>query len=283
MALIIGQHARVASGTYAEVIETAFQLVSDNLPEAIPCVALFIAGPRNTRINITPEIAESFAQLLARRASSHPAQIVFHASYMDLPWSAMSIRDDVFARIDRMVALCEVCNADLVIHSGSRIFDRRDRAAAIARIGKSLGRTKVRIFLETMQHDDRYADQRELNAIFDDAHKGIGLCIDTAHIWAAGADISTRAKCAEWLSAIRDDIPVAMHLNDSKEVIGSRVDAHTTLGSGEIWGLEDGYVAALHWARDRCAPVILERNDNPTVEVVHDLGVIRAAQIELAQ
>lgn len=289
--LIIGYHARKTSSpkkTTCEVLSDAFKLVSDNMHDAIPCAALFISGPRNTHLNITKEEAREIARVLeaSRRA------IVFHASYMDLPWSAATLEDDVFARVDSMLGICALAGADIVIHSSTHIFEpNRSRpilqrlSAAIEKAHNKYKDARIpRIFIETMSYDERFGSPKALNAIFDDQTIlwrarddkmcRIGLCIDTAHIWAAGADISTRLSCGTWFESIRADIPVAMHLNDSLEALGTRNDVHTTLGNGEIWSIEDGYVAALAWARRRRAPVILERNDTPELEAVTDLHLI---------
>lgn len=66
----------------------------------------------------------------------------------------------------------------------------------------------------------------------------VGLCLDTAHLWGAGRDISDPAG----LDALLDEIDariglerlVMMHLNDSKSTLGSRLDRHEHLGAGAI-------------------------------------------------
>ena len=68
-----------------------------------------------------------------------------------------------------------------------------------------------------------------------------GVCIDTCHTFAAGYDLRTAAACE---TTFRDFDRIvgfrflrAMHLNDSKKGLASRVDRHECLGQGEI-GLE---------------------------------------------
>lgn len=69
----------------------------------------------------------------------------------------------------------------------------------------------------------------------------LGICLDTAHFFAAGYDIRKRKG---WDGAIQEadqlfgiDQILAFHLNDSKTPLGSRVDRHAGIGQGEI-GLE---------------------------------------------
>jgi endonuclease IV len=57
--------------------------------------------------------------------------------------------------------------------------------------------------------------------------KYLGICVDTAHIWASGYELSDAYKAITVANA-RNDV-VAIHLNNSKVAKGSRVDRHTTL------------------------------------------------------
>ncbi|MBI4663570.1 MAG: deoxyribonuclease IV [Verrucomicrobia bacterium] len=66
----------------------------------------------------------------------------------------------------------------------------------------------------------------------------LGVCLDTAHFFAAGYDLRTPQG---WDAAIREvDTLIglkqilAFHLNDSKTGLGSRVDRHEHIGRGKI-------------------------------------------------
>ena len=66
----------------------------------------------------------------------------------------------------------------------------------------------------------------------------VGVCIDTAHAFAAGYDISTEAGFTETFKQFGEivgfDKLFAMHLNDSKKELGTKVDRHENLGDGYI-------------------------------------------------
>ena len=66
----------------------------------------------------------------------------------------------------------------------------------------------------------------------------VGVCIDTAHTFAAGYDISTEDGFTETFEMFDNivgfDKLFAMHVNDSKKELGSRVDRHESLGDGFI-------------------------------------------------
>ncbi|MBI2092346.1 MAG: deoxyribonuclease IV, partial [Deltaproteobacteria bacterium] len=73
------------------------------------------------------------------------------------------------------------------------------------------------------------------------ALKRVGICVDTAHVFAAGYDITSRAKYnlmwKEFDGFVGFEFLRAVHLNDSAKTLGSRVDRHEHIGKGEI-GLE---------------------------------------------
>ncbi|MCK8043634.1 deoxyribonuclease IV [Shewanella sp. 1CM18E] len=66
----------------------------------------------------------------------------------------------------------------------------------------------------------------------------VGVCIDTCHLFAAGYDIRTNDTCNQTLDlfdkVVGNQYLKAMHLNDSKTPLNSRVDRHQSLGQGEI-------------------------------------------------
>jgi len=64
----------------------------------------------------------------------------------------------------------------------------------------------------------------------------VGVCIDTAHIFAAGYDIARDydAVIARFDETLGLEQLGAMHLNDSKAPLGSRRDRHELIGEGAI-------------------------------------------------
>jgi deoxyribonuclease-4 len=83
----------------------------------------------------------------------------------------------------------------------------------------------------------------EIATIINGAHhkKQIGVCLDTCHAFAAGYDFTTPAAYKKFWEhfdkTIGMDYLKAIHLNDSKKNLGSRVDRHENIGKGQI-GLE---------------------------------------------
>lgn len=83
----------------------------------------------------------------------------------------------------------------------------------------------------------RFEHLAEIIEQVDDKER-IGVCIDTAHAFAAGYDISTEDGFRETFEQFEEivgyDKLLAMHLNDSKKELGTKVDRHESLGDGHI-------------------------------------------------
>jgi len=66
----------------------------------------------------------------------------------------------------------------------------------------------------------------------------LAICLDTAHLLEAGYDVRTPkgwdAAISEVDSLIGLEQVVALHLNDSRTALGSRVDRHAGIGRGQI-------------------------------------------------
>ena len=98
----------------------------------------------------------------------------------------------------------------------------------------------------------------EILAALDDLP--VGVCLDTAHTFASGYDISTARGLRSTLRAIDRsfgfDKVKLVHCNDSKVPLQSRVDRHQHIGLGYIG--EDGFRRLTHNLKFRNVPFVLE-------------------------
>ena len=105
----------------------------------------------------------------------------------------------------------------------------------------------------------KFEHLRDIIDLIDDKER-IGVCIDTAHIFAAGYDIRTREAYEKTMQQFDEVIGFkylkGMHINDSKAKFASRVDRHHSLGLGEI-GL-DAFKFIMNDKRIDNIPLILE-------------------------
>jgi deoxyribonuclease-4 len=101
-----------------------------------------------------------------------------------------------------------------------------------------------------------------------DALKGdsrLCVCLDTCHIFAAGYDISTNegfsSVFAEFERLIGFERLKAVHCNDSKKALGSRVDRHDHIGEGLIGPIP--FQMLVNDDRFEKIPILLETPDAP--------------------
>ena len=108
--------------------------------------------------------------------------------------------------------------------------------------GLKLGELRVLLENTAGQGSSVGSKFEELRAIIDACPElSLGVCVDTAHLFASGWDIRTPEGLDGTLMALDraiglERIPV-IHCNDSKTPLGSRVDRHEHIGKGRI-GLE---------------------------------------------
>jgi deoxyribonuclease-4 len=92
----------------------------------------------------------------------------------------------------------------------------------------------------------------------------IGVCLDTCHLFASGYDLRTPEAFETTLAEFDHTVGVkylrGMHLNDAKQVLGSRVDRHECIGRGMI-GMEAFRHIMRHPVLEEI-PMILETPDS---------------------
>jgi len=82
----------------------------------------------------------------------------------------------------------------------------------------------------------RFEELRDLrNALPDESRTRVGFCLDTAHLHAAGYDLSrVESVWEEFDRVIGFHLLKCLHVNDSRAAAGSRVDRHEWIGEGRI-------------------------------------------------
>jgi len=123
---------------------------------------------------------------------------------------------------------------------------------------------KIKVLLETTAGQGTSLGYRfeQLKQIIDLVEENVrlGVCLDTCHIYAAGYDIRTVDSYEAVINEFDHIIGLpelrAIHLNDSKKPLGSRLDRHEQIGRGEL-GIEP-FRLIMNDARFQNIPKILE-------------------------
>ncbi|MHB0912130.1 MAG: deoxyribonuclease IV [Armatimonadota bacterium] len=199
-------------------------------------VQVFASNPSAWRSPpIPPEVAAEFSTG-AREYDLRP--VVVHTPYL---LNLSSPDDEVYAKSVTALAdgvlRAKALGADFVVthigsHKGSGFDPERVRAAVWGLPGTML-------LLENSAGGGNSvgADFAELAAILEGLEE-VGVCIDTAHAWGAGYDVSTpegvEATLSEFDSLVGLSRLKLLHLNDTGVERGSRRDRHANIGTGRI-------------------------------------------------
>ena len=198
----------------------------------------------------TREITSEEAGLFRRNMKKAGIKKAFsHAKY--LVNLASPDRDILKKSIDAMIAEINAANSlglsFSVMHPGSG--KGKSPANTVKTIARSIDSVfsaaapgSARLLLETTAGAGNQAGAsfEELAGIISASkhQEKLGVCLDTAHIFAAGYDIrdekSYKATMKAFVKAIGFKKLMAMHLNDSKGPLGSKIDRHAHIGEGQI-------------------------------------------------
>ncbi|NLL21946.1 MAG: deoxyribonuclease IV [Firmicutes bacterium] len=106
----------------------------------------------------------------------------------------------------------------------------------------------------------------------------LGVCLDTAHAWAAGYDLSTGEGLKKAMDELIEHIGLecvkVIHANDSGTLRGSHRDRHAHLGEGYIG--DEGFKELFRYPWSEELPVILE-----TPEIGSKWDVVNLSKLRL--
>jgi deoxyribonuclease-4 len=182
-------------------------------------------------------------RLKFQQTVSHDSYLINLASADDVLWNK-SI--DLFVEELTRCGLLGI--PYLVTHPGAHLGSGED--VGLKRVAKAMDRIHARVPNGVVTCLEITAGQgtslgyklEHLATIIEKtkASDRLGVCLDTAHLFAAGYDFRRRkyAKFRKLLdTTIGIDRVKVLHLNDSKKELGSRVDRHDHIGLGKI-GIE---------------------------------------------
>ena len=236
--LHIGCHLS-CSGGYLAMGRQALSLGADTFQ-------FFTRNPRGG--SVKPFDAEDAAALVALMREHDFAPVVAHAPYtLNACAADAHIRD--FARRtmrEDLERLEHLPGAMLNFHPGSHV--RQGAEVGVRLIAQLLDEVltddiHTPVLLETMAGKGSEVGRsfEELRAVMDAAKCGdrLGVCLDTCHVWDGGYDVvgALDDVLAAFDRVIGLDRLKAVHVNDSKNPMGSRKDRHERIGEGTI-GLE---------------------------------------------
>lgn len=236
----IGPHVS-ASGGVEQAVVNAHEL-------GATAFALFTRNQRQWKAKpLSDTSVETFKQLLFAYGYA-PEHVLPHAGYLinlGNPDAEMRQKSaDAF--LDEMQRCMQLGLPMLNFHPGSHLnkisIDNCLKLIA-EEINIALSKTEgvVAVLENTAGQGtnlgNRFEELATIIELIDDKSR-VGVCIDTAHTLSAGYEIRTKEGYEEmWHqfdTIIGKEYLRAIHLNDSKKELGSRVDRHESIGLGTM-------------------------------------------------
>ncbi len=256
---------------------------------SIDCTAMQIFVKNNMQWFARPLSRAEIRAFLDHARRGELLSVFGHANYLinlaatNLQFHANSIR----ALAEELVRADQLELPFLVLHPGAHLGAGEQAGLekivnSIDEVFRKIPNVKTKIALEITAGQGSCIGHRfeHLAHIIENVREPerLRVCLDTAHLFAAGYDISSesgvRKILREFDRVIGRDRLVAIHVNDSKTPCGSRVDRHEHIGKGRI-GL-DVFRFIMRSPRFRKIPKVLETpKSKDLAEDVINLNTLR--------
>jgi deoxyribonuclease-4 len=255
-ALRVGAHTSIAGG-----VQNA---VEEQLEYGGNCGQIFSSSPQ---VWAGPSIDDADAAAFRELAEEHRVSPwVIHTSYLvnlctpkeglrEKSLSSMQEEVDTAARLD-----IEYVNVHLGAHTGAGVDGGLENAVSV------LDDVEVPDDVTVLVESDAGSGTKlggqfwHLGQVCDESRHDLEVCVDTAHAWAAGYDLSTPEGVAETVEEFDSEVGLdrlaCIHLNDSKHGRGTNKDEHAHVGLGEIG--EAGMRAVVNHPDLQDVPFVLE-------------------------
>ena len=203
----------------------------------------FTRNPRGSKAKAIDE--KDIKGLLEIVEENQFAPLLGHAPYtLNAASADQRTRDFAFeVLLDDLVRMEHLPNNYYNFHPGSHVGQGMEKGIDL--IAQALNfiltpnQTTI-VLLETMAGKGSEVGGRfeELRQIIDKVKldRKVGICLDTCHVYDAGYDIVSNLDGVldEFERIIGLDKLYAVHLNDSKNSMGSRKDRHEKIGEGNL-------------------------------------------------
>ncbi|MFC3478301.1 deoxyribonuclease IV [Halobacterium litoreum] len=254
----VGAHVSIAGG-----VDNA---VENELDVGGNCGQIFTHSPQVWQ---DPNIGDDEAELFRDgTAAELDGPWVIHSSYLvnlctpkddlrEKSVDSMQKEVDAAAKLD-----IPYVNVHLGAHTGAGVEQGLDNAvSALDELDVPEGVT-VLVESDAGSGTKLGGDFEHLGYVIAESEQDLDICLDTAHAFAAGYDLSTPAGVAETFEELDDVVGAehlaCVHLNDSKHECGTNKDEHAHIGEGLIG--EDGMRAFVNHDAivENDVPLVLE-------------------------
>ncbi len=253
----VGAHVSVAGGV-EKAVERQTEIGGS-------CGQIFAGSPRTWSVaEYEDEEAEEFREA---REDSGQGPYVVHSTYLV---NLATPKDDLWEKskncIQKELDAAGALGVEYVVfHPGAHTGSGRD--SGVDRIVEAVHELDIPddvtlLFENTAGKGTTLGKEFEELARMNDetADEDTAVCIDTCHAHAAGYDLSDDGEFEEMVEELDSTVGVedvqVLHLNDSKDPLGSEKDNHQHIGEGEIG--DEGFANVVNHPELSEKPMVLE-------------------------
>ena len=234
MSLKVGAHVSIAGG-----VDNA---VGNQVEVGGNCGQIFTHSPQVWQDpNIGDEEAERFREGTERDMEG---PWVIHTSYLvNLCTPKEGLREKSLDSMQKEVDAADklgipYVNVHLGAHTGAGVEGGLDNAASVIDDLDVPDGVTILIESDAGAGTKLGGEFEHLTGIIDRTATDIDVCVDTAHAFAAGYDLSTPEAVDRTIGEFDDVVGLEhleyVHLNDSKHECGTNKDEHAHIGEGHI-------------------------------------------------
>ena len=252
----VGAHESIAGGVT--------NAVDRQVEDGGNCGQIFTHSPQVWQ---DPDIGDDDAAAFRERSAEHDVgPWVIHSSYLvNLCTPKEDLReksiDSMQREVDAAAALdIPYVNVHLGAHTGAGVEQGLDNAVS------ALDELDVHDDVTVLVESDAGSgtklgdDFAHLGYVLEESSQDLDVCLDTAHAFAAGYDLSTPSGVDETFEELDTEVGLEnlayVHLNDSKHACGTNKDEHAHIGEGEIG--EAGMRAFVNHSAVEDVPLVVE-------------------------
>lgn len=236
----LGAHLSIAGG-YEKAVESITKIGGN-------CLQIFSSSPRtwaDAKIN-----GDQIKIFLTEKKKKNIDPVYFHACYLvNLADSAEVGEKSVHSLIYELNFASKMNVKGSIVHTGSfkkmtgneYITDFDNYTGLINNINNVLSETPSNTLLILENAGNRKIGMKidHLAAIISDVNDSrIKVCLDTCHLHASGYDLRSNSHFEEFLDEFDQKIGLekleVVHMNDSRDAIGTLRDRHENIGEGYV-------------------------------------------------
>lgn len=276
--LHVGAHRSIQNGILNVIKNTVDELGGN-------AIQIFNGSNRSAKLSAKTKLTDAEKSDIKNYVANNNIYLVIHSIYLlNLCHKGSTIKFMLDNLVKDVETADEIGAHAVVLHTGFKLKMDTEEAYKnmydnVVHVIERTKTCKALILLETPAGQGSaiatsLEDFAKLYNMFPSKYaKRLGVCIDTAHIFASGIDVSQEDVLKKYLRDFNKLIGTKciklFHINDSQKPLNSRRDLHEDIGKGYIFEKKISLKYIVQFSVSHNIPLILETRGNHFKEEIH--------------